>query len=193
MGAWLTDCGPNLHADALNEFFLVWESLHTIQLDPEREDAMIWRWESDGQYSSRSAYRAFFAATTRAEGVDQVWRSRAPQSCRFFAWLASRNRCWTADRLQRRGLPHPASCPLCDQPPETLQHLLLGCVVSREVWARTVAHWGKPEWVPKEDSPLMHWWIGKLAPKKDRKDLWTAITMVFWCIWKHRNNVVFNG
>ena len=24
-----------------------------------------------------------------------------------FIWLAIRNRCWTADRLQKRGLPHP--------------------------------------------------------------------------------------
>jgi hypothetical protein len=42
---------------------------------------------------------------------------------------------WTADRLQRRGLPHPAACPLCDQEPESIQHLLLGCVVTHEVWA----------------------------------------------------------
>ena len=24
-------------------------------------------------------------------------------------------KCWTADRLARRGLPHPEYCPLCDQ------------------------------------------------------------------------------
>jgi hypothetical protein len=23
--------------------------------------------------------------------------------------------------------------------------------------------------------------------------MWTAIILVFWCIWRHRNDVVFNG
>lgn len=45
---------------------------------------------------------------------------------------ASKNRCWMADRLGRRGLPCPAACPLCGQEPETLQHLLFGCLVARE-------------------------------------------------------------
>ena len=31
--------------------------------------------------------------------------------------------------------------PFCDQEVETIQHLLLGCVLSREVWASTLAHW----------------------------------------------------
>lgn len=39
------------------------------------------------------------------------------------------------DNLQHRGL-HPPRCPLCDQQPKTLQHLLLGCVVAREVWVK---------------------------------------------------------
>lgn len=36
----------------------------------------------------------------------------------FFQWLAAFKRCWTADQLQKRGLIHPESCPLCDQEPE---------------------------------------------------------------------------
>jgi hypothetical protein len=26
-----------------------------------------------------------------------------------------------------------------------------------------------------------------------QQDLWTAIILVFWCIWRHRNDVIFNG
>ena len=29
--------------------------------------------------------------------------------------------------------------------------------------------------------------------KKMRKEAWTVITLVAWTIWKHRNDVVFNG
>jgi hypothetical protein len=133
-GGWLLDCGPDLGERALPEFFLLWHRLASVVLDLVREDKLVWRWTSDGCYSSKSAYEAFFGGTIRAPVVDEIWRSRAPYSCKFFAWLVSKNRCWTADRLLRRGLPAPAACPLCDQEPETLQHLLLGCVVAREVW-----------------------------------------------------------
>jgi hypothetical protein len=37
----------------------------------------------------------------------RLWKSWAPRKCKFFRWLAIRNKCWTADRLQRKGLPHP--------------------------------------------------------------------------------------
>jgi hypothetical protein len=37
----------------------------------------------------------------------QVWKTWAPGKCKTFIWLAIRNPCSTADRLQKRGLPHP--------------------------------------------------------------------------------------
>jgi hypothetical protein len=47
------------------------------------------------------------------------------QSVAFFIWLVAQNKCWMADRLTKRGLNHPNSCPLCDQEAETLNHLLM--------------------------------------------------------------------
>jgi hypothetical protein len=49
-------------------------------------------------------------------------------------WLVIKNRCWTADRLAKRELPHPTVCRLCDQEEEIIQHLL-SCVFARQVWA----------------------------------------------------------
>jgi len=49
-------------------------------------------------------------------------------------WTVAHNHGWTADRLVRRGLPHPSECPLCDQEDEDIQHLLIGCVFARQFW-----------------------------------------------------------
>jgi hypothetical protein len=49
-------------------------------------------------------------------------------------WLAAHKRCWTSDRLAQRGLPHPEHCPLYDQEDETLDHLLVSCVFTRQFW-----------------------------------------------------------
>jgi len=35
---------------------------------------------------------------------------------------------------EKRGLPHPAHCPLCDQEDENIQHILTSCVFARQFW-----------------------------------------------------------
>jgi hypothetical protein len=57
-----------------------------------------------------------------------------PSKCHFFLWLTTLNRCWTADRLAKRGLDHLERCPLCDQDSETLDHILVSCVFARGFW-----------------------------------------------------------
>ena len=54
--------------------------------------------------------------------------------CKTIIWLAIQNRCWTADRLQKGGLPHLDHCPLYDQEDETVQHILTTCVFARQFW-----------------------------------------------------------
>ena len=49
------------------------------------------------------------------------------------------------------------------------------------------------EWIPEPDSELVGWWGSKTTSQGERKDLWTALILAFWCLWKHRNDVVFNG
>jgi hypothetical protein len=61
--------------------------------------------------------------------------------CKVFLWLVIRNRCWTADQLEKGGLPHPNQSPLCNQEDETVQHLLVSCVVSRQVWFNLLESW----------------------------------------------------
>jgi hypothetical protein len=112
-GMWLCDCCPNLGEATLAEFFILWQ-LAAVRLSPKREDRLWWCWSEDGVYSSKSAYKAFFAGRARATLACVIWRLRAPYGCKFFVWIVSRDWCWTTYRLERRGLPRPAACPLCD-------------------------------------------------------------------------------
>jgi hypothetical protein len=132
-GMWLRDCRPNLGEAALAEFFTLRQMLADVQLLPEREDSLRWCWSGDGVYSAKSAYGSFFARQMRVTMASVIWRSRTHMGARFFAWIVSRDRRWTTDRLERRRHPCPVACPLCDQDPETIQHLILGYVVAREI------------------------------------------------------------
>ena len=72
-----------------------------------------------------------FSGGNKIEPYERIWKTWAPGKCRFFLWLVTHNRCWTADRLARRGLDHPTRCLHCDQDSETINHLLVDCVCTR--------------------------------------------------------------
>jgi hypothetical protein len=59
-----------------------------------------------------------------------------------------------------------------------------------EAW--TFRMWDKPEWILVGDENLLHWWTPRDYPPKLRGDMWTAVILVYWCIWRHCNDVVFN-
>lgn len=192
-GEWPRDIGQNLDADTLREYINLWHQVAVIQLDPATPDRLRWAWENKGEFSVRSAYAAKFMGREIIPTAEFTWRSRAPLQCRFFAWLALRNRCWTSDRLARRGLPHQDSCPLCSQGEETISHLLVGCVFSRMVWHEVCQALGMQGWTPTMDSNLNEWCETKDSGDGRRKDYRAIFALVFWELWKHRNGIVFDG
>ena len=122
-----------------------------------------------------------------------IWRSRAPMTRKVFGWLAARDRYWMANVLEQCGLPHPTDCPFCDQQLENLQPILLGCVLAKEVWSVILGDWGKLEWIPTVDNNLVDWWARKEVPGWFTSGIQMTIFLVLWSLWRHRNNVMFNG
>jgi hypothetical protein len=111
-------------------------------------------------------------------------------------WQVINNRCWTADMLAKRGLPHPSVCPLCDQEAETIHHLLLSCVFARQLWVTLFRQFGFAVLAPQAtDSCFASWWgrIIKVVPKEKKKGMNTIIILIAWQLWKFRNQCVFDG
>uniref|UniRef100_A0A453IBL6 Reverse transcriptase zinc-binding domain-containing protein n=1 Tax=Aegilops tauschii subsp. strangulata TaxID=200361 RepID=A0A453IBL6_AEGTS len=103
---WATDIGPIGDMAGIEEYMNIWHMIGVVQLREEIVDSISWSWERSGEFSARSAYAARFAGRQVSPTAAFTWRSKTPLRCRFFAWLAIMNRCWTSDRLARRGLPH---------------------------------------------------------------------------------------
>jgi hypothetical protein len=139
----MDDVRPDLNADEIHEYFQLWDIVSTVELQEAVDDHVRWAWESTGQYTARSAHACRFFGREHDLAATVIWQSRAPLWCKFFAWLAMKNRCWTSERLARRGLPHQAACPLCDQEQETIDHILVSCVFARSVWHSILDAWGR--------------------------------------------------
>jgi mannosylglycoprotein endo-beta-mannosidase len=157
--AWVRDIAGTLTVDAVVQFLRLWGTIAVanVHVVPGNCDGFKWKWSSDGAFCSRSAYRTFFAGQVALPGAAQLWHSFAPMKFRFHGWLSLWQRCWTADRLQRHGLPNHAVCPLCNTAAETYDHLALQCPLSTSVWvaAFRLIGWNPP--LPTSTCTIRKW------------------------------------
>ena len=75
----------------------------------------------------------------------------------------------------------------------TIQHLLLHCVVAREAWFSILHEWGLLEWMSSTGMGMVEWWTSRSGREASQRDIWTMLILCLWCIWRHRNDVVFEG
>lgn len=191
--SWPTDIQGGLSMVGQYDYFILSDVIQDIALSLD-EDQHTWKFEAAGTFTSRSAYRAFFNGSTTFEPWRLIWKTWAPGKCKIFLWLAIRNRCWTADRLQKRGLEHPDKCVLCDQEEETAQHILTSCVFARQFWHEILAPLGLADRAPRlDDCTFAKWWrkASKRTPKDKRKGFNSVVVLGAWMLWKHRNAGVF--
>lgn len=85
-----------------------------------------------GTHYTKTTYEATFAGR-----IDQ---SRASLKYKILTWLVMRNRCWSSDRLAKRGLPHQQFCPVCCEHDKTMEHLPLQCMFAHKV-SSEILHW----------------------------------------------------
>jgi hypothetical protein len=93
------------------------------------------------------------------QGAKQLWKARALLEHKFFLWLAIQDRCWTNGRRFRHGLTDDANCALCLQHDEEINHLLLSCVYSREVWFLMLSKLGYQQLAPVVEEAATSCWL----------------------------------
>jgi hypothetical protein len=192
---WVNDIHGIVTMQVLLEFLNLCDLIDEVPLQSGVEDKHIWCLSTSGKYSAKSAYNALFQGSTPFNAWERIWKSWAPNKCRFFLWLVAHNRCWMADRLARRNLLQSDRCPLCDQE-ETIHHLLATCVFARQFWANLLQRVGLPGLSPQPSKISFDDWWGRvinLAPSTIKGGLNSPFVLGAWTLWLHRNDCVFNG
>lgn len=182
---------------ALIQYIKLWRLVeaHGVQLQPGMEDVVSWRWSPDRSYTARSAYRMFFQGATRFAEAQQIWHAWAPLKVKFFTWLAVRKRIWTGDRRHRHGLQDSVTaCPLCDQEPETVDHLFITCPYTRTLWHTVIRMLGDDA-TNLSATELLDWWLQlrRGHNRNKQRGIDSVVMLVTWCTWKERNNIIFRS
>ena len=169
------------------------DALQNVALTAGTPDSVDWKWTSSSLYSSSSAYQAFHVGLELFPCGKTICKTWAPGKCKVHMWLALQRRLWTADRMRRHGMNSHTTCPLCDQEPETADHIVAGCVYAREVWHNLLRRCNLIALVPAADAKLIEWWPDARCrvPKLQRKGFDSLVLLTVWMLWKERNARVF--
>jgi hypothetical protein len=90
---WIRNIQGSLSTHTLGQYVSLWNRMQGVRLRHDVADKFLWKWSPDRQYSTASAYRAFFHGQCGIAGAKELGKTAAPARCKFFLWLALLDRC----------------------------------------------------------------------------------------------------
>jgi hypothetical protein len=182
--------------DLLVDYLHLWNPFSDFVLQPNVEDKLISIFSVLllMGFITKVVYERLFIGFVSFSHYERIWGTWAPSKFRFFLWLTALNRCWTADMLAKRGLDHPERYPLCDQASETLDHILVSCVLAKEFWFLLLQQFRLHCLCPYHWCSFIYgmvaWWEQAMKVSGDlaMKGLNFLIVLGAWILWKHRKS-----
>jgi len=150
------------------------------------EDALIWRFSSNGVYNSQSLYRIINFRGVIPVHVSAVWSLKIPPRVHFFLWLLAKNKVLTRDNLSLRRKVEDESCLFCNEK-ESVFHLFFDCVVAKQIWVYISECFGFNVGMNFES-------IGNMWLSRKKFIVHNILTSaVLWGLWKLRNELCFQN
>ncbi|KAI8537423.1 hypothetical protein RHMOL_Rhmol09G0022900 [Rhododendron molle] len=109
---------------------------HSVDLKPDitREDSIVSLPQSNGCFSTKSAWEAFRNRFPSPTWVNTVWGSKIVPRWSFLLWLAVQYKLSTRDRFHSWVMNVEDYCVLCRNDIDSHNHLFFRCSFSSIVW-----------------------------------------------------------
>nr|POE60052.1 putative ribonuclease h protein [Quercus suber] len=161
------------------------------------EDLIAWAPSKDGNFSLKSAYmlaKGLNVLNPHTFSANWIWKLIAPHKILIFLWLCSYNSIPVREVLGSRGFTINQSCPLCNNHPESIVHLLRECQSSVSFWNKLGLH---SKVIQSFGLPLMEWLHFNCTCSFPSKHLGIPWKVIFifglWTLWLNRNSMAFRG
>lgn len=159
-----------------------------------RVGADSWAWDLDcnGMFSVSSIKRVIQESRFTIPEYKFRWNSWIPKKVLIMAWRAELDRLPTRVNLLRRNIiVESVMCPICGDIPETPDHIFAACGFAQMVWT-FVSQWcGIPEIYAFGLRDLLELDAVISGSAKFKKAFQAVCLTSLWCIWKARNQVIF--
>ena len=134
-----------------------------------------------GSYTAAEGYRSLLTVPHVAPNPIQwnfVWSSKSIPKVDLFCWNVVHRSILTTENLRKRGLEGPSRCALCKNDEENIDHLLLSCSFSKEVWKEALTV-NPPNFnVPELTADLFTRWVHCSPFQLSKKDLLKSAWML---------------
>ncbi|XP_071687314.1 uncharacterized protein [Rutidosis leptorrhynchoides] len=189
---WIrTPCGRTMgKLDSLTEL------LSGTSLSSETKDKWLWIMSGNERFTvkilSSIIDESLLAIGTN--NYETIRNNLVPKKLEIFTWRVIKKRILVKLELDKRGIDlHSVRCPLCDDDLETIDHALIFCKHSLDVWNRIFKWWGLGNFSNLSTNEILR----GIAPSQMSnlgRLIWQAVEWVcVYFIWKNRNNRVFHG
>jgi len=165
-------------------------------LNREKEDKLIWKFNSKGSYTVKLAYK--YAMETLVDKEEyripgewtSMWKMKIPQKIKVFLWRALQGVLPTRMRLQDKGVPCTDSCPFCQTNYENDWHVFIRCEEAKSIW-RTAGLWELIRDTLNNATSFTACIFSLL--RRLTSDKSNDVAMMLWCLWRRRNDKVWDG
>ncbi|XP_071721834.1 uncharacterized protein [Rutidosis leptorrhynchoides] len=128
--------------------------------------------------------------------LETMRNNLVPRKLEIFVWRASKKRIPVRIELDKRGVDlHSVRCPVCDDDVESVDHCLVFCKFSLEIWSRVHQWWKLGQFSNFSTNEILRGNANSSnVMSKFGKQIWQAVEWVSaYYIWKNRNNVIFHN
>ncbi|KAK9991108.1 hypothetical protein SO802_026093 [Lithocarpus litseifolius] len=159
------------------------------------EDTILWKFSKNGDFYTKSAYDLANLTQVQNYGFQGQWIWKLDMLPKIvnFIWLIMHNNVPVRDVLASRGINCERLCPLCRDHIESISHLLRDCDYARNFWHKVRV---PASLVNSFNSDFYDWLKINCQSKENHYSLspWSyTFPFALWCLWKHRNRVVFEN
>lgn len=158
----------------------------------DMEDTWMWKHTQSGMFSVKSAcYIEWFdehkkkssSSTHGSELVwEWLWKAIIQPKVKLFGWKVLHNGIPVLENLDHIR-------PRCGEKTESLEHMLLFCVNSKNVWYLSPLRID----VSRAGGGTFREWVETLEGNKKDDEWWALFWMICWNIWLGKNAWVFEG
>jgi hypothetical protein len=169
--------------------------------EQDTEDRVAWHYESNGNFSVKSAYRLALSMKHQKRDLGScssspdgnrsiwnlIWKSNVPPKIRIFGWRVATDSLATKRNKRRRSLELNDQCIICGNGEDDAHHAVVACTKAVALRQAMRKFWALPSESKFRDSGTD--WLQNLLAQAD-EGMRPRILLLLWRAWHLRNDVI---